>query len=591
MRTRTTAFLVALAGILGGVCGACGPGDDANTLQDCDKNGNCPAGYECRPSDNKCVKRGATGPDAAPVVTPDAAPVVTPDARALPDATPAAPDAAPAAPDAAPPPDAPPAQANLTLGVTGSGSGTISIVGQSYACTSPTCTKAVDIGTELTLLATPANSTRLVSWTGDCAGTNSTATVKVDGPKSCSATFAKRLTVSVATTGGTSTVGIASSSAAAQCTTTACVVDLGDPVTLTPKLAAADRFVGWTGAGCTGFGLTTPLELRAAVDSSCSAHFVDAASTTAPALGALWRSPTGWLNAAGASPSMAIRPVTGALFECRTGRTRNKPDAPSNIANMTFSPCDGGDGSKPTVVARPVAVDPNGTYRTEVRMRILDYVSASTTSAEYYAHDTLDHAAECPSSFTDAQLVAAAIKPAWNQGTLTDTGAFGVMTALDSPFVQVPFVSSAFNVWAKVGDPTPPTPDLIKVLSLRHTFTMSGNFLVVRRRFESSRRKTLEPVSSCVNGFQFGWNKFMIYKKRFGPTDPREARRRVDCVGLVINSAGNGTCVQKDVTGALVPAIYSYTAWEKLVDIDNFSPKHRGTCTLSPARCGFELPE
>src|SRR5688572_24352548 len=45
---------------------ACGAGDDDGSLTECGPNGECPAGFACRGSDNKCVASG-TGADASTV--------------------------------------------------------------------------------------------------------------------------------------------------------------------------------------------------------------------------------------------------------------------------------------------------------------------------------------------------------------------------------------------------------------------------------------------------------------------------------------------------------------------------------------------
>src|SRR5262249_26299333 len=143
------------------------------------------------------------------------------------------------------------------------------------------------------------------------------------------------------------------------------------------------------------------------------------------------------------------------------------------------------------------------------------------------------------------------------------TGAFDASTVLANPFVSIPFINSVFDVWAVPGDPTPPSPNVVNVLSLRHSFTFNAtkDLLLVRRHFESSRRKTHEGKTFCTNGYQFGWRFFQIYKQRFGPLNPLEAAKRVDCVGLVLNSAGNGVCVQNGARG-LFASIYTNTGWE-----------------------------
>src|SRR5262249_8252635 len=163
-------------------------------------------------------------------------------------------------------------------------------------------------------------------------------------------------------------------------------------------------------------------------------------------------------------------------------------------------------------------------YQTQVRLRILDYVSATAPTAEYYAHETLNGAHVCTDSLKDADIFAAALQVTPLQAQMKTTGAFDASTVLANPFVSIPFINSVFDVWAVPGDPTPPSPNVVNVLSLRHSFTFNAtkDLLLVRRHFESSRRKTHEGKTFCTNGYQFGWRFFQIYKQRFGPLNPLE---------------------------------------------------------------------
>lgn len=568
----------------------CSSNDSNTNITDCGPNGTCPAGYTCS-ADNKCILSGGSvdGPtagDAAPGA-PDGQPSV--DAR--PPADGPRPDAAP--PDA-PAPDAAPGTVTLTLGIGGSGGGTVSIVGGSFSCTAASCTTQVTQGSTITLMAAKTGASRFVSWSGDCSGTNATVMVTADAARSCSATFVARLTITSSTVGGTSTASVGDTSASADCSAGMCTVDLGDAVTFSVVTAAADRFVGWTGTGCTGHGLTAPLMLTPSANISCAAHFVDAASTSAPALGTLWPSPTGWTDENGNPPTMSVVAVPGATYECRTGRTKVAANSSSHVNNQPYHLCDGVAGATPVVLGTPVAADPSGTYQTQVRLHILDYVSATAPTAEYYAHETLNGAHVCTDAIQDADIFTAALMVTPSQQQLASTGAFGAGTVIDNPFVAISFINSVFDVWSVLGDPTPPSPNVVNVLSLRHRFAFNGakDLLLVRRRFESSRRKTYEQSSSCKNGYAFGWRWFEYAGQVFGPPSPALAQRRIDCVALVLNAAGNGVCVELGRAGILVPAIYTNTGWEKLVSIDSFAPKYRGTCgKTNPAKCGFLLPE
>lgn len=74
----------------------------------------------------------------------------------------------------------------MTLTVTKAGTGTVT--GQGIDGGSD-CTEDLVANTQVTLTATATTGATFKGWSGDCTGTNATATVTLDKAKSCTATF------------------------------------------------------------------------------------------------------------------------------------------------------------------------------------------------------------------------------------------------------------------------------------------------------------------------------------------------------------------------------------------------------------------
>jgi hypothetical protein len=69
--------------------------------------------------------------------------------------------------------------------------GTISAIGSE--CGTSGCTGTYDAGTSVVLTAMPATGFKFVNWSGDCNGTVPTVTVVMNSPKTCTATFIKKV--------------------------------------------------------------------------------------------------------------------------------------------------------------------------------------------------------------------------------------------------------------------------------------------------------------------------------------------------------------------------------------------------------------
>ncbi|MEM7253762.1 MAG: hypothetical protein AAF493_20275 [Pseudomonadota bacterium] len=143
---------------------------------------------------------------------------------------------------------------DLTVGLQGTGSGTVTSAPAGIVCGAD-CTEAYTDGTSVTLSAQAVAGSSFTGWTGGCTGTGS-CVVTMTSAQSVGATFdvdggpsTYDLTVTLDGTGtGTVTsapVGIDCGSDCAQ------AYDDGTAVTLSAQAIAGSTFVGWTGA-CSG---------------------------------------------------------------------------------------------------------------------------------------------------------------------------------------------------------------------------------------------------------------------------------------------------------------------------------------------------
>jgi len=128
----------------------------------------------------------------------------------------------------------------------------------------PTCSASFNLGTQVTLTATPATNSHFVAWAGGCSGTNPTCTLTLSGNQQVTATFntqnTPELTVSLA---GNGTGVVSSSPSGISCAPTCSArFNPGTQVTLTATAATNSYFGGWAG-GCSGNNPTCTLTLSA----------------------------------------------------------------------------------------------------------------------------------------------------------------------------------------------------------------------------------------------------------------------------------------------------------------------------------------
>jgi hypothetical protein len=461
----------------------------------------------------------------------------------------------------------------------------------------------VDTGGSVTLSVDPQPGLTFGGWSGAGCPLSTELSITlgaVTQNRTCTATWISRVTITVLASGAQPQILSAESSApGAVCDGNTCTVDAGSAVTLQVGEVDAMRFVGWTGTPCAGMGLGTFAELVVTESGTCTAHYVPFESTVRPVLVNPWSSPTQWRDVDGNAVRMGVQPVSQATFQCRTGRTEVDLANPSHLINRPWLPCDGALGATTTVIGIPVPGDENGSYATEVRLRIVEYQSEEVAHP-YYAHNSLDGAARCPTVFAD-DLVYKAVKeftPPGLGSPLPTSLQFSTSTDLELPFATLVFVRARYNSFSTVRvngvDPAPANPLFQSVLSLRHTFTLSPDrtMLFVKRAWQSRRPGFYGGTPSCRNSFEFGWQEISgvapCWDGESCTGDP--LREMEHCDTLVLNATGAGVCIQS-VSGNPRPQIYSVSAWRKVAHgTKNLSPKRlKSACTGTARDCEVSL--
>src|SRR5262249_31254227 len=137
----------------------------------------------------------------------------------------------------------------FALSVTAVGPGTVSAQPSS-------ANNTYNIGTVVTLTATPATNGLFSGWSGACSGTATTCSVTMDAAKSVTATFALKQFQLSLTPVGSGTISAQPSSANN-------VYNAGTVVTLTTTPGTGYLFSGWSGA-CSGAAPTCSVTMDAA---------------------------------------------------------------------------------------------------------------------------------------------------------------------------------------------------------------------------------------------------------------------------------------------------------------------------------------
>lgn len=135
------------------------------------------------------------------------------------------------------------------------GSGTVSSSPAGLSCSS-NCSTSFDVGTAVTLTATPAAGSSFSGWSGACSGSGS-CVISLQEDQAVTATFvAAPVTRSLSLSFAGSGAGTVTSSPAGLNCSASCGYDFikDTAVTLTATPAAGTTFSGWSGAGCSGSG-------------------------------------------------------------------------------------------------------------------------------------------------------------------------------------------------------------------------------------------------------------------------------------------------------------------------------------------------
>ncbi|WP_420474445.1 InlB B-repeat-containing protein [Noviherbaspirillum sp. ST9] len=170
-----------------------------------------------------------------------------------------------------------------TLGVTKTGSGTVSSMPAGIACGTD-CSEPYASGTTVTLTAAPANGNSFKGWSGACAGTSVSCSVSMTMARSVTAIFestSTTYTLSVTKSGeGVVTSAPAGISCGADCTEPYAG---GTSVTLTAAPASGYNFKGWSGA-CSGANPSCNVSLSSALAATA---IFELAPVTTPTPGAI----------------------------------------------------------------------------------------------------------------------------------------------------------------------------------------------------------------------------------------------------------------------------------------------------------------
>jgi hypothetical protein len=284
----------------------------------------------------------------------------------------------------------------------------------------------------------------------------------------------------------------------------------------------------------------------------------------APEFAQVPRSATGWTDGAGTPLTVGLKPTgqPGTKYECRSAPAAAFATAPE----PAWGNCDGANGEGTSHRPTENATTPEGTYVTAYR-----YVLGTYTSPEirtrYYVHKTLNGVATCPRQgvpldgphFTNDQYFAAATAFATaNAAAFPTTAQFPVLGEtradpiyLGNPWIKIPFVGvdHTFAMNASDGwddDPWPKAGQnyLLNERSLRHKWVMNPErtMILVARQYIHPK------TNDCRQRFEIGNPTELAY----GP--PGRGARFLDCEAFVLNSKGNGICLNPNPAKPAEPA-------------------------------------
>jgi hypothetical protein len=227
-------------------------------------------------------------------------------------------------------------RSTFTVAKAGSGSGVVTSVPAGIDC-GIDCSESYPADTSVTLSATASQDSVFTGWSGDCGGATSSATVMMSGDRSCTASFARMFTLSVALAGD-APGGVVSAPAGIDCAATApaCTARFreGTVVVLSPRQVVDAIFAGWGGA-CSGSNACTITMDR---DQLVTATFSAGAFCVAPPPGLVswWRGSGDARDAAGSSDG-ALQ-GSAAFGAGRSGEGFVGLDSQSNFVRVPHSP-------------------------------------------------------------------------------------------------------------------------------------------------------------------------------------------------------------------------------------------------------------
>src|SRR5207245_2815788 len=138
----------------------------------------------------------------------------------------------------------------------GTGGVTSNVGGVACGANCSSAPTTLNVGTSVTLTATPDANSTFTSWNGGgCLGTGP-CTVTVDAAKTVTATFTLKMFTLTVNVSGAGSGGVTSNVGAINCRgACATTVNINTLVTLTASPANGSAFVGWSGV--TGCGSST----------------------------------------------------------------------------------------------------------------------------------------------------------------------------------------------------------------------------------------------------------------------------------------------------------------------------------------------
>ena len=303
-------------------------------------------------------------------------------------------------------------QYQLQVTVAASGSGTVSATpGAITSCTS-TCVANFDVGTAVTLTATPASGFAFSAWStgdGSCTGSSPVCQVALGAARTVTATFTavppvkRRLTVSPPSHG---TIGSTSPLPPGIACGSDCTEDYvqGTTVSLQAAPASGYAFSSW-GGDCASAGAASVCTLAMTADHSVSANF----AALPPSQVALTVATVG--TGAGKVTSAPVGIDCGATCNANFNKDRTVTLTAAPSAGSTFTSWSGAcSGTTPTCTVTLAAATNVSAVFTRIRYTLSTSKAGSGTLSSTPAG--IDCGTACSASFVEGQQVTLTATPA-----------------------------------------------------------------------------------------------------------------------------------------------------------------------------------